>query len=42
MARKIACGPLKLKLGWPAGSLDFEATVIPLKVPLAEKESLGP
>ena len=39
MAHKIGCGPSKLTLGGPAGSADFEATVIPLYVSLAKKEN---
>ena len=37
MARKIACGFSKLICGGPAEPADFEATVIPLLVPLAKK-----
>ena len=42
MVRKIACGPSKLALGGPTGHADFEAAVILLQVPLAEKKRSGP
>ena len=42
MARKIACKPSTLTLGRPAGSANFEATVIPLQFPINVIRKSGP